>query len=84
MENKQKESALRSLLKAITWRVIATSTTFILAYFIFSNTACDDVLEKSSAVAGAELFIKMALYYMHERAWQAVPRGTIRKLFKRG
>ena len=77
----EKESKLRSILKAITWRMIATGTTFILAFFVFSGTGCDDVLQKSSIVAGLELVIKLAIYYLHERAWQMVPRGTVRHVF---
>ena len=57
----EKESKLRSILKAITWRMIATGTTFILAFFVFSGTGCDDVLQKSSIVAGLELVIKLAI-----------------------
>ena len=84
MENPTfRESRLRSLLKAITWRLIATGTTFTLAYLVFSNTGCDDVLEKSSIVAGLELVIKLVIYYLHERLWQMAPRGTIRQLFKK-
>jgi uncharacterized membrane protein len=77
----EKESKLRSILKAVTWRMIATGTTFTLAYFIFSGTGCEDVLQKSSIVAGLELIIKLVVYYLHERAWQAIPRGSIRKYF---
>lgn len=78
-----KESRLRSFLKALTWRLIATGTTFSLAFLVFSNTGCDDVLEKSSIVAGLELVIKLVIYYLHERAWQMAPRGTIRQAFKK-
>ena len=76
-----KESRTRSILKAISWRFLATGTTFLLAYFIFSNSNCDDVLEKSSIVAGLEAAIKLVIYYLHERAWQMAPRGSVRKLF---
>ena len=69
-------------MKAITWRLIATATTFTLAFFIFSGTGCEDVLQKSSIVAGLELVIKLAIYYLHERAWQMVPRGTVRHILK--
>jgi uncharacterized membrane protein len=74
-----KESKLRSILKAITWRLIATTTTFLLALTIFHNSGCEDVIKKSSIVAGLELIIKLMLYYFHERAWQLLPRGTIRE-----
>ena len=77
-----KESKLRSIIKAISWRFIATSTTFLLAYLIFSNGQCEDALEKSSIVAGLELVIKLIIYYGHERLWQNIPRGTIRSWMK--
>ncbi len=77
----QKESRARSILKAITWRFIATGTTFILAFLVFSNTGCEDVLEKSTMVAGLELVIKLVIYYLHERAWQMAPRGSVRTVF---
>jgi len=79
-----KESRTRSILKAISWRVIASATTFTLAYLIFSNSECDDVLEKSSMVAIAESVIKLVIYYFHERAWQMAPRGTVRKIIGKG
>ncbi len=78
----EKESKLRSILKAITWRLIASGTTFMLAFLIFSGTGCEDVLQKSTIVAGLELLIKLAMYYLHERAWQMVPRGTVRHILK--
>ncbi len=77
----EKESRLRSILKAISWRVIATLTTFTLAYTIFSGSGCEGALEKSSLVAALELVIKLFIYYFHERIWQTIPRGTIRKAF---
>ena len=40
-----KESKLRSVLKAISWRLIATGTTFLLALFVFRESK--DALEKS-------------------------------------
>ena len=73
-----------ALLKAISWRLIATGTTFTLAYTIFSQTDCEGVLEKSSLVAGLELVIKLVIYYLHERAWQMAPRGSVRRFLKLG
>ncbi len=78
-----RESRARSILKAITWRLIATLTTFTIAYLIFSSDAkCDDALTKSTYVAGIELFLKLAIYYFHERLWQMVPEGAVRNIFK--
>ena len=60
-------SKKRHLAKTITWRIIASITTFILAYWFFR----DDPLatEKATGVAIAEFFLKMFLYYFHERLW---------------
>ena len=70
----EKESHLRSMLKGLTWRVIATSTIFGITYFTTGE------METALQVASIEFFIKLIIYYIHERAWQAVPRGSIRKL----
>lgn len=71
----QRESHTRSLLKTITWRIIATSTIIAIAYF---TTGDIDVALKMGSI---EFFVKMILYYFHERAWQTAPRGSIRKIF---
>lgn len=57
----------RHIAKAITWRVIASGTTFLLAMLFFKDT--EDAVEKATYVAIIESFLKMALYYFHERAW---------------
>lgn len=75
-----KESKLRSFLKAMSWRLIATTTTFLLALFVFQDH--EDAVTKSSLVAGMELGLKLILYYLHERGWQMLPRGSLRKIIK--
>ena len=69
-----KESRLRSVLKTISWRILATTTTVLIAYFIFRD------ISNALKVGGIEFFAKMIIYYLHERAWQAIPYGAIRKL----
>ncbi len=66
-------SRLRHLAKTITWRVIASLTTFLLAYFFFRHDK--SAIEKASGVAVAEAAIKMVLYYLHERAWYKANLG---------
>lgn len=60
-------SQKRHLAKTITWRVIASITTFIIAMIFFK----DDPLaaEKATGVAITESIVKMGLYYFHERIW---------------
>ncbi len=67
MKSNIETSKKRHILKTITWRVIASVTTFIIAYLFFR----DDPLatEKATGVALTESVIKMGLYYFHERVW---------------
>ena len=62
-------SRKRSLVKALTFRIIATITTFLLIYIITGN------LGLSSAIGLLDLIIKLILYYFHERAWNKVSWG---------
>ena len=72
-----KESHLRSVLKGITWRVIATTTTVTIAYFITGE------IKDALKIGAIEFIGKVFIYYLHERAWQLVPRGRIRSLLHR-
>lgn len=69
-----RESHLRSVLKALSWRVVATTTTAIIAWFITGDAAA------AIAIGSIEFVAKFFIYYGHERAWQFVPRGTIRRI----
>lgn len=71
-----KESRLRSALKGLSWRIVATLTIIIIAYFKTGDVSL--ALE----IGAIEFIIKYLLYYFHERLWQTIPRGTIRKLLK--
>lgn len=71
-----RESRLRSVLKALSWRFIATATIIAIAYFKTGDVTL--ALE----IGAIEFFIKFLLYYLHERAWQLAPTGTIRRIFQ--
>lgn len=58
-----KKSRIRHIAKTITWRIIASFTTFILAYIFTQN------ISKSLWLMGIEMVLKLLLYYYHERAW---------------
>ena len=72
-----KESRLRSLLKGLTWRIIATTMIFFITYFTTGK------IEMAMKVAAIEFPVKLLIYYLHERAWQLLPTGTIRKMFSK-
>ena len=60
-------SKKRHIAKTITWRVIASATTFVIAYLFFKEDPM--ATEKATGVALTESAIKMGLYYFHERFW---------------
>ncbi len=60
-------SKKRHIAKTITWRVIASVTTFLLAMLFFRDDP--NAAQKATGVAIAETVIKMILYYFHERMW---------------
>jgi len=71
-----RESHLRSLLKALSWRVLATTTTALIAWVITGD------ISTAIAIGGIEFITKFFIYYGHERVWQLVPRGAIRHIIQ--
>lgn len=72
-----RESHLRSWLKAITYRITGTLTTTLLVYFLTGD------LRIALAIGAIEPIVKIIIYYLHERAWQMAPRGTVREFRRR-
>ena len=66
------EHPRRSLLKALTWRIIAFLVT-IIAIYIYSG----DIKEALIVGTGANL-IKIFLYYIHERIWNRIKFGRVK------
>lgn len=60
-------SKKRHIAKTISWRIIASVTTFIVARWFFSDDP--QATEKATWVALTEASLKMVFYYFHERAW---------------
>lgn len=65
-----------TLKKTISWRIIATTMTFLI-----SGAILDAFDEIALYIALTELFTKFALYYLHERLWLKLPLGRIRQFF---
>ncbi len=70
------EKAWRSVLKALSWRVIASITTFILAMLFFGDDP--NAVKKATSIALLESIIKMALYFFHERLWINITWGLLK------
>ena len=57
------DSVRKSVMKTISWRVIATTTTFVISWVVTGSVLAGGV------IASIEFWAKLALYYVHERAW---------------
>jgi len=65
------EKRVRSLLKAISWRIVATSTTILLVFLFTGNMVI------SVGVGSLELLLKTVIYYLHERIWNMLNFGKV-------
>lgn len=66
-------SQKRHIAKTFTWRITATLTTIALAWIISGDPMI------GLKVGGWEFFIKMALYYFHERIWYKAKFGITKE-----
>jgi len=63
----------RHIAKTITWRIIGTLDTMIIAWIITGS------LEWGLTIGGIEVFTKMILYFLHERAWYKFSKFGLKK-----
>ncbi|HJO08352.1 MAG TPA: DUF2061 domain-containing protein [Verrucomicrobiota bacterium] len=63
------ESPLRSAVKGLTWRILATLTTILIVYCITGEPA------KALQIGAIEFVAKFVVYYCHERVWLRVSFG---------
>lgn len=59
----------RSLIKAVSWRITGSIDTFLLSWIITG----DHIV--AGTISGVEVLTKIALYYLHERAWLRIRWG---------
>jgi uncharacterized membrane protein len=66
------EKISRSLAKTITWRIIASIDTFIIAWVITGSW------QLGGSIAIIEVLTKIIFYYVHERVWNKINWGKRR------
>ena len=66
-------SKTRSILKAISWRIVGTLDTMALGWIITGNPVM------GLKIGALELLTKFVLYYIHERIWVKMKFGTKKK-----
>ena len=62
----------RHIAKTITWRVVASTDTLIIAWFLTGSW------KLGGGIAIIEVITKMVLYYFHERIWYSSNWGVKR------
>lgn len=63
------EKPLRSITKAISWRIIGTLDTIVISWFLTGE------IDTALAIGSIELVTKMLLYFGHERVWNRINFG---------
>ena len=65
-----RENGLRSLAKAVSWRILGSIDTFGLAWLFTQNASI------AAGISATEVATKLALYYGHERIWARISFGV--------
>ncbi|XOV82328.1 MAG: DUF2061 domain-containing protein [bacterium] len=62
-----RDSHVRSLAKALSWRVLGTISTSIVAFVVTGQ------LDTAAMIGAIEFVLKFFVYYGHERLWAWIP-----------
>ncbi|HXH19594.1 MAG TPA: DUF2061 domain-containing protein [Chitinophagales bacterium] len=79
-KRRKQDSRFTSFAKAVSWRIVGTLDTIIISFLVIRLTASDEQMKvpaifQASTIGLAELFTKILLFYIHERAWNRVDYG---------
>jgi uncharacterized membrane protein len=66
------DTHIRSLAKAVSWRITGTIDTFIISWAITGE------LTLASGIALTEVFTKIVLFWAHERLWNNLSWGKLK------
>lgn len=82
---RNRETVRRSVIKAISWRIVGTIDTFLLSYLLitfigplFGMDASHNpaqVAQMAGFIAIAEVVTKLVIYTVHEQIWTRIPWG---------
>jgi len=68
-DDKSSEKPLRSIAKAVSWRVVGTLDTLVVSYILTGQMAL------ATSIASIDFVTKMILYFFHERVWNRIKWG---------
>lgn len=65
------EKPYRSIVKAISYRIIGTVSTILISFIITGN------FKFAVSIGSLELFSKIIIYFLHERMWDRIKLGKV-------
>lgn len=66
-----RDRPIKSLAKAISWRIVGTLDTMLVSFIMTGDMVI------AASIGGMEVFTKILLYYLHERAWAMMRWGRV-------
>ena len=63
------ERPIRSVVKTLSWRTVGTLDTILISWLVIGD------ITLAFSIGSLELFTKMLLYFVHERAWNKIKWG---------
>lgn len=67
--DKKSERPMRSVAKAVSWRIIGTLDTLLISYLLTGEVVV------AASIASIDFVTKMFLYFFHERLWNRINWG---------
>jgi uncharacterized membrane protein len=62
------DKPIKSVMKAVSWRIVGTIDTIIISYFITGKVTV------ALSIGSVEVITKTILYFFHERLWARIHR----------
>lgn len=67
--HKKSDTPIRSVAKAVSWRIVGTLDTLLISYLLTGKVAI------AASIASIDFITKMFLYFFHERIWNKISWG---------
>ncbi|WP_299556984.1 DUF2061 domain-containing protein [Seonamhaeicola sp.] len=68
-EDSAGEKPIRSVAKALSWRVVGTLDTLVVSYILTGK------ISLAASIASVDFVTKLILYFFHERVWNVIKWG---------
>ncbi|SMD41715.1 Uncharacterized membrane protein [Aquiflexum balticum DSM 16537] len=68
VNSKGQDTNVKSFAKSISWRIVGTLDTMVISFFVTGQ------LVMALSIGSIEVVTKIALYYLHERAWEGATK----------